>query len=166
MKRLLFLFLLISSWAYGQQDWDALLQKYNEDAVPYITATQTATALASGKKVVVLDAREADEYRTSHLPNAIFVGYDDFNLSKEAEKSLKEADQIIVYCTVGVRSEDIGALLLQKGYTNVQNLKGGILSWKNNEFEVYDMDQQPTEEVHVYGPSWGKYLIKGTAVHD
>ena len=86
MKRLLFLLLLISSLAYGQQDWDGLLQKYNEDSVPYITATQTATALASGKKVVVLDAREADEYRISHLPNAIFVGYDDFELSKEAKK--------------------------------------------------------------------------------
>ena len=38
---------------------------------------------------------------------------------------------IIVYCSIGVRSEDIGEKLKELGYTKILNLYGGIFDWKN-----------------------------------
>ena len=167
MKNTLILFLLaIGPVVFAQQDWDKLLAKYNKGSVPYITAQEAAVMMSTDEKVIFLDAREVAEFETSHLPQAVFVGYDDLDADELPRQTLEQADKIIVYCTVGVRSEDIGEILLKKGFQNVYNLKGGILSWKNADFVVYNRNGQPTGKVHVYGPNWGRWLTRGIPVYD
>ncbi|MEZ4984799.1 MAG: rhodanese-like domain-containing protein [Saprospiraceae bacterium] len=75
-----------------------------------------------------LDARERKEFEVSHLPGAHFIGYDDFDLSR-VEK-LDKGREVIVYCSVGYRSEKITEKLLAAGFTNVKICTEGYLSGK------------------------------------
>ncbi len=138
------------------------LHQLNRNSVPYIKPID-----ASKKKdVVFLDAREPEEYNVSHIQNAKFVGYDNFDEAEIKSVVKSKTTPIVVYCSIGVRSERIGEKLQQMGYTNVQNLFGGIFEWKNQGLKVYDPKNLETEKVHTYSKKWSKFLKKGVAIYD
>jgi rhodanese-related sulfurtransferase len=128
--------------------------------VPKITVAEAATAMNT---YVFLDAREEEEYAVSHLPDAQFVGYKNFDLSNV--KNIPKDKPIVVYCSIGKRSEDITETLTKAGYTNVKNLYGGIFEWINQDHEVYDKQDKKTSNVHAYSRLWGKFLHKGNKVY-
>jgi rhodanese-related sulfurtransferase len=103
-----------------------------------------------------LDARDWREYSVSHLSDAIWVGYKDFELAR-VEKIPKDAP-IVVYCSVGYRSEKVSEKLLAAGYTQVFNLYGGIFEWVNRKQGVVDMQGKATSRVHAYDHLWGTWL--------
>ena len=105
-----------------------------------------------------LDARSKEEFEVSHIANARYVGYDDFDV--HAVKDLATDTPIIVYCSVGYRSEKVAQQLIRAGYTNTFNLLGGIFEWKNQGQKVYRGDKE-TEQVHVYDKVWGVWLLNG-----
>ncbi len=117
----------------------------------------------SKKNVIYLDTREKAEYKVSHIEGAIWVGYDDFDIARVAD--LDKNTTVVVYCTVGYRSEKIGEKLLAAGFTNVSNLYGGIFSWKNAGYEVMDESGAATEKMHAYSPEWGIWLDEGEKVY-
>ena len=98
MKKLLILFLVVSSTAFGQNKLDKLLQKWNKNKVPYMSVETLAMPKT---KAILLDAREAKEYNVSHLKNAIWVGYKDFDEQKILEIIPNTSQPIIVYCSIG-----------------------------------------------------------------
>ncbi len=120
---LLFFFALFSAGIeFSQSEINKALQKYNSQTVPYITTIDLVTA----NNPVLLDTRNEEEYNISHLKNAIWVGYNTFNIHCILETIKDKNTPIVVYCSIGVRSEDIGEKLIAVGYTNVSNLYGGI----------------------------------------
>ena len=106
--------------------------------------------------VVYLDARERKEFEVSHLPNAHYIGYDNFD-TKTLQNIPKETP-IIVYCSIGYRSEKIGEKLLKMGYKNVHNLYGSIFEWINQGNQVVDNQGVTTKKVHTYNKKWSKWL--------
>ena len=156
-----FLFLLLSYSIFAQNPIDSLLLQHNKKTIPYVTIKEFKNI----KNPIVLDTREQKEFDISHLKNATCVGYNQFNLQKVKENYRKVSDTIIVYCSVGIRSETIGTKLKKAGYKNVFNLYGGIFGWKNNNEEVYDNNQNPTQKVHGFSKDWSKYLLKGTKTY-
>lgn len=110
----------------------------------------------------ILDAREPDEYCVSTLPGAITVGYNNFELV--SVQHLDKNKPIVVYCSIGVRSEKIGEQLKAAGFTEVYNLYGGIFEWVNQENPVFMNDLQ-TSRVHAYSRIWGIWLQKGEKVY-
>ncbi|MCI2230209.1 rhodanese-like domain-containing protein [Polaribacter sp. MSW13] len=161
MKKILLLFMLISSVSFGQKKLDKLLNKFNKNNVPYISVNTLAST-----KAILLDAREKKEYKVSHLKNAIYVGYDHFKLNETLEKLPKDKSvQIVVYCSLGIRSEIIAHQLKTIGYTNVYNLYGGIFEWKNNNLTIVDTLGNITEKVHVFNKNWSQWLKKGEKVY-
>ncbi|TCK67425.1 rhodanese-related sulfurtransferase [Winogradskyella wandonensis] len=162
MKRIFTSFLvLISMLVFSQESLPELLQQYNDKGVPYISAQELAMPKT---EAILLDAREPKEYEVSHLKDAICVGYDFFDLKTVTDK-IKDKDQpIVVYCSLGIRSETIGEKLKGAGYTNVKNLYGGIFEWKNNDFEVYNAKNMPTDSIHTFSDEWSKWLKKGIKV--
>ncbi|MFK8061384.1 MAG: rhodanese-like domain-containing protein [Polaribacter sp.] len=163
MKKIVIVFVLISSVSFGQKKLDKLLNKWNTRNVPYISVD----ALASPKtKAILLDAREEKEFKVSHLKEAICVGYNKFDLKETLKKLPKDKNaKIVVYCSLGVRSETVAHKLIKAGYTNVYNLYGGIFKWKNNNFKVVDTLGNATEKVHAFDKKWGKYLKKGKKIY-
>jgi rhodanese-related sulfurtransferase len=107
---------------------------------------------------VLLDTREVEEYEVSHLSGAIHVGYKSFN--QESVANLPKNAEIIVYCSVGKRSEEIGDRLKKMGFTNVQNLWGGIFDWTNRGYPVVDKEGKEVCLVHPYSFMWGIWINK------
>ncbi|WP_445747639.1 rhodanese-like domain-containing protein [Polaribacter sp.] len=163
--KIIFAFLVMTSTlVVGQEKLDKLLHKWNTRNVPYISAE---TLKMSKEKTIILDAREESEFKVSHLKNAIFVGYNQFDLNQTIAKLPKDkTEKIVVYCSLGIRSETIAHKLIQAGYTNVFNLYGGIFEWKNKDFQVVDTTGNETEKVHAFNKSWSKWLQKGEKVYE
>lgn len=148
---------------FGQEKLDKLLKTWNTRDVPYISVE---TLAMPNTNPILLDAREENEYKVSHLKNAICVGYNSFNLKETISKLPQDKNtKIVVYCSLGVRSETVAHKLIEAGYTNVYNLYGGIFEWKNNDFQVVDTLGNPTEKVHAFSKNWSKWLKKGEKVY-
>lgn len=105
--------------------------------------------------IILLDAREKREFEVSHMNNAQWVGYNDF--SPKRVKDIPKDAKVIVYCSVGYRSEKVSEQLLDLGYTDVSNLYGGLFEWVNQGNEVVTEDST-TEKVHAYDKLWGIWV--------
>ncbi|NQX86198.1 MAG: rhodanese-like domain-containing protein [Flavobacteriaceae bacterium] len=162
-KQLLLLCLLLTPLLYAQNDLNALLKQYNDESVPYISAQELAMPKT---KAVILDVRAQKEYDTSHIKNAIFIDYEYFNINQVRHLIPNKNQMIVVYCSLGIRSETIAKQLQADQYTNVHNLYGGIFEWKNKGFQVYDAHNKPTENVHVFSKEWSRWLTKGQKVYE
>lgn len=163
MKKLFLLLLLFTSLSiFSQETIKDVLKKYNTESVSYLSVERLKHV---GKNVYILDAREEKEYKVSHIKNALFVGYDNFNLEETMKMMPDKNKFVVVYCTLGVRSEDIAEKLQNAGYKNVYNLFGGIVEWKNKGNSVFNTKGKETERVHVSSKTWGKWLKKGKKVY-
>jgi rhodanese-related sulfurtransferase len=116
------------------------------------------------QNLVFLDAREKAEFDVSHIKNAVWIGYDDFKMSRL--NGISKDAEIIVYCSVGYRSEKITQKLQEAGFKHAKNLYGGIFEWVNQDQEVVNSANQPTQKVHGFDKFWGVWLKKGEKVYD
>ncbi len=157
------LFFSVIQSSLAQDSLADLLKRYNTNNMPYITVQELAMPKTNYK---ILDAREPNEYNVSHLRDAEFVGYKDFKIETVLNKIPNKKDTIVVYCSLGIRSETISKKLNNAGYTAVYNLYGGIFEWKNNDFPVYNMKNKETDSVHAFSKMWGKWLEKGEKVYN
>lgn len=121
--------------------------------------------LQQNKDLVLLDAREPEEYQVSHIKGAVFSGFSNFSAEAISESIQDKAAPIVVYCSLGIRSEKISEKLKEEGYTNIRNLYGGIFEWKNKGFAVFDSEGMETEKVHAYSKSWSKWLTNGEKIY-
>ena len=164
MKKIIILFLVVSSTTSAQTELSKLLQKWNKKNVPYMSVE---TLALPNTKAVLLDAREDKEYKVSHIKEAICVGYDAFKLEETLAKLPRDiSTKIVVYCSIGIRSETIAHILIKEGYTNVYNLYGGIFEWKNKRYQVIDTFGNSTEKIHTFNKEWSKWLTKGEKVYE
>ncbi len=111
--------------------------------------------------VLLLDAREREEYNVSHIPKAVFIGYNHFE--KEALKDVPKDKPIVVYCSIGYRSEKMGEKLQKMGFTKVYNLYGSIFEWVNQGNIIVDNQGITTKKVHTFNRNWSKWVDKGKA---
>ena len=72
---------------------------------------------------VLLDVREADEFRSAHIPDAVNVPLSTINTI-----SIPKDRPLFVYCLRGTRSKQAVAVLKQMGYT--AKSIGGIATYK------------------------------------
>lgn len=166
MKNLLLLFFISCSFsASAQKTLNELLELYNTRSVPYVSV-QELRRLQINDTVIILDSREPNEYATSHLNTARFIGYNHFSSEEISEEIEDKNAPIIVYCSLGIRSEEIGEKLKKAGFTNVKNLYGGIFEWKNAGYPVINSEGKETDTIHTFSKSWSKWLLKGEKVYN
>ena len=145
------------------KDYKEKLESLYNHSVPIILSKDLEYELDNGLPLIILDTRSAEEYEVSHLNGARLVDYDHFE--KKDVIDIPQNSRIIVYCSVGYRSEKIGEELLEMGYADVRNLYGGIFQWKNDGFEVVNKQSVETDSVHTYNKSWSKWLDNGIKVY-
>lgn len=121
--------------------------------VPFISV---ADAFAAMDKYTFLDAREKNEFEVSHIKNAKYIGYDDFDMSTLDD--LDKNQPIVIYCSIGYRSEKIGDKLKNAGFSKVYNLYGSIFEWVNQHHPVYDTSNQQSLNIHTYNKKWSKWV--------
>lgn len=163
---LLFIGLFISTFSSTAQDvesraYSIMLSGLLSRTVPEADVTETAKDTSG---IIFLDAREQSEFNVSHIKNAVWIGYDDFDL--ERVESIPKDSEIVVYCSVGYRSEKITKKLQEAGFTNVKNLYGGLFEWVNQDNVVVDPKNMTTTKVHAFDKFWGVWLQKGEKVYD
>ncbi len=145
----------------AQKNIDQLLEQYNTRSIPYISVQEVKMSSANFQ---ILDTRKKPEFNVSHIPNAIWVG-ENVNDSILNALKLNKNKPVVVYCSVGIRSEQFGEQLKAKGFKNIQNLYGSIFAWKDAGYPVLDSLNIETNNVHVYSKVWGKYLKSGEKVY-
>lgn len=109
----------------------------------------------SGPRPLLLDVRQPEEYRVSHLAGAQQVAPDPADLSFLG--GVPKDAPIVTYCSVGYRSSKLTARLRKAGYANVYNLEGSIFRWANEGRPVM-RDGRRVYEVHPYDRTWGALL--------
>ncbi|WP_295649467.1 rhodanese-like domain-containing protein [uncultured Mucilaginibacter sp.] len=90
-----------------------------------ISAAELSERIGKGEVLNILDVRGEMEYSTFN------IGGQNLPLPKLASNiddvEYGQDDEIITVCTMGLRSTTGKALLNQNGFTNVRNLKGGLI---------------------------------------
>jgi rhodanese-related sulfurtransferase len=147
----------------SQTDFDKKLNSLYKKTVPFISAADLSAKVRGDANVVLLDTRSKEEFAVSHLPNAIHLNYNSYKESQLA--TIPKNSIVVVYCTVGYRSERVGEQLLKLGFKNVYNLYGGIFQWKNEGRAVVSPSNNPTDSVHTYNKQWSKWLTNGVKVY-
>ena len=158
---LLCVLLLIYLKGCGEISIDHALENFNSGSVPYISVDE----MEKYQPEFILDTRSEEEYNVSRIPGSFWVGYDSFSIDKVDSLITNKDRRIVVYCSVGIRSEDIGEQLLNNDYTEVKNLYGGIFQWKNQGMTVVDSAGNQTQNVHAYSKFWGRLLTEANKVY-
>jgi UPF0176 protein len=97
-----------------------------------IEPTAFKAMLDRGEAVHVLDTRNDYELRVGTFTNAIDLDIRTFRAFPEAVSRLPESmkgEPIVMFCTGGIRCEKASAIMMEAGFTNVKQLKGGILGY-------------------------------------
>jgi len=88
--------------------------------------------LDAGEPVHVLDTRNDYELRVGTFENAIDLDIRTFRAFPEAIQRLPESmkdEPVVMFCTGGIRCEKASAIMMEAGFTNVKQLKGGVLGY-------------------------------------
>ncbi len=104
-------------------------------------------------KYLILDAREREEFDVSHMKGAQFAGFKHFKI--DDWKDVDKDTPIVVYCSVGYRSEKVGKKLKKAGFTQVYNLYGGLFEWVNRNYPL----ASNAKKVHTYNKKWSKWVF-------
>lgn len=88
-----------------------------------------AVQLINRRDAVVIDVRDAAEYKSGHITNARHIP------EREIESRMKELEKvkskpIIVSCARGNRSLNVANRLRKLGFAEVFSLRGGLAAWQ------------------------------------
>ena len=117
----LFVFSSLSTAQVKSKSYALTLKSLLSHSVTEISVKELAD---SEKQYVILDTREKIEFEVSKIQNARFVGFDDFDI--DLLQDLDKNANIVLYCSMGYRSEKVAERMKTAGYKNVSNLYGGI----------------------------------------
>jgi rhodanese-related sulfurtransferase len=157
---------MMTFFSFGQEILNPKFEKKVNNLINHSVSTISCERLytkLNTPNLYILDAREKPEFEVSHLNKARWVGYNTF--SEESLADIPKDATIVIYCSVGYRSEKVGEQLLNKGYKRVYNLLGGIFEWTNRAYQLVDKTNSSTDKVHPYDAAWGKWLDKGNKVY-
>ena len=92
--------------------------------------------MISKEDLILLDVRTTTEYSNGHLISAVNINYYGDNFDNDIDK-LDKSKPIIVYCKSGGRSSKSALKLVEKGFEEIYNLKGGFDQWIFDGKEVH-----------------------------
>lgn len=101
-----------------------------------VTVQELKSMIDNNEDFQLIDVRESFEYEVSNL-NGVNIPLSGIVI--ESDKISKDVP-VIVQCRSGKRSAQAIMLLEQQGFTNLANLQGGILAWRDEidpELDVY-----------------------------
>jgi molybdopterin/thiamine biosynthesis adenylyltransferase/rhodanese-related sulfurtransferase len=94
--------------------------------VPEIEPTALSRTVRDGAGVQLVDVREPWEWQICRLPGAVLIPL------RELPMRVEEIDRtrpVVTYCHTGVRSLAAGRFLVEQGFADVRNLRGGLERW-------------------------------------
>ena len=128
MKRFILLLFITSTFSFGCKE------ATSEESIKLVTPDEMKE-LSQMDGVQLVDVRTPEEYEEGHIDEFQNIDF----LSDTFLEDIKKLDKnkpVIVYCKSGGRSERCSKLLVEKGFTKIYDLEGGITKWKSEGNEV------------------------------
>ena len=97
-----------------------------------ITPTEFKQWLDEGREVAIIDTRNDYEIRLGTFENALDLNIKSFRAFPKAVESLPDSMKdtpVVMFCTGGIRCEKASVVMMDAGFSNVKQLKGGILGY-------------------------------------
>ena len=135
--------------AFGQK-----IEGYLSHTVPLIDVEELNSRY---KEFLILDIRKKEEYKASHLKGATWLSP---KIELNKYPAFSKNKPVLVYCSVGARSENMGEQFKKLGY-EVYNLYGGIFEWVNRELPVYKKEKDREVEsktIHTFNFMFRSYV--------
>lgn len=89
--------------------------------------------LQAREDLALIDIRSDAELAQGMLPRATHLP---MHLIPLRMDELPRDKPVVLYCRSGARSYHACAYLMQQGYDNVINLRGGIIAWARHGFDI------------------------------
>ncbi len=124
---------------YLSEQFKALI----DEAQEHIPQVKPKDLYVLDEQIVLIDVREPEEYSSGYINahNNLTIprGKLEFMAINKIAKIYGQDAHIVTYCLKGPRGSLAGYQLKKMGFTNVKNLKGGILNWleKGNTIHSY-----------------------------
>lgn len=99
--------------------------------VQNVSNEEFAEGLERDQDAVLIDVRTEMEFDSGHLPEAKLMDM----MSPSFKNSIEQLDReksYYLYCRSGNRSYHAGRAMINKGFTKVYNLAGGIIRWNGD----------------------------------
>lgn len=110
--------------------------------------------LDAGEPLVLVDVREADEFRAGHLPGALSLPRG--LLEMRAAEALRDPDApLVVYCQSGPRAALAARTLRELGYARVERAEPGFGRWRELGFPV----ETPPRLSEAQRERYGRHLL-------
>ena len=158
---LIFLFSFQVFFLLGQADsklcnnpkFEKTIERYISHSVEVIGVDEL---FETKENYLLLDTRELSEFETSHIPGSLHFGFD--NPLLNTLENIDKDQPIVMYCSIGYRSEKMAEVLKEKGFTNVKNLYGSIFEWSNRSYPLENSEGENTNKIHTYNRLWSKWV--------
>jgi adenylyltransferase/sulfurtransferase len=95
--------------------------------IPDMSVQELDALRQANADVFILDVRNPDEYALCNLGGHLIP----MNELPTRLGELNPEQQIVIHCHAGGRSRRATEYLIQQGFKNVFNLRGGITAWAN-----------------------------------
>lgn len=100
----------------------------------YIDITvQQAKEMIDRGEVFILDVRTQEEYNAGHIKGSTLIPV---QVLDKRFNELPKDRKLLVYCRTGHRSVQASEILVNNGFKEIYNMKGGIVEWTNAGYEV------------------------------
>jgi rhodanese-related sulfurtransferase len=96
--------------------------------IAIVSAQEAAESQSDGSATLIVDVREPREFESLRAPGAASMPLAEF-VARHAE--LPRDRQLLLVCRSGSRSLRATMFLMQQGFTNVANVDGGMIAWRN-----------------------------------
>jgi len=107
--------------------------------VKEIDAPELKARIEAGEDIALIDIRSDAEVAQGILPDAEHLA---MHLIPLRMHDLPKDKDVVLYCRSGARSYHACNFLGQQGVNNVVNLRGGIIAWARQGYEIV-APQQP-----------------------
>lgn len=100
-----------------------------QELAPDISPAEFKKWLDEKRDITILDTRNDYEVKFGTFEKAQQLYLDEFGEFPDAINQVSRDKPIVMFCTGGVRCEKAAWVMLNAGYSNVYQLKGGILNY-------------------------------------
>lgn len=117
-----------------------------QKSVTKITAEQLKKTVETEPNIQLIDVRTPDEFKGGHVKHAVNIDWRGNDFAKQTE-ALDKSKPTYVYCLSGGRSGQAVASMEKQGFTNIIEMGGGMMEWRNKGLE----EEKNSEKAAVPG---------------
>ena len=126
-------------------------QKLVEDALKSIETLKSSEVkkLTESNEITLIDVRDIREIwkegtieNSKHIPRGMLEFWLDPNSSYYQENKIKDSKKMVFFCAMGFRSALATKALVDMGFENVANAKGGFDALKNAGLKVIKKEKK------------------------